>query len=1009
MTDVTLPAGEVTLLFTDVEGSTRLWELHGERMLAVLADHDRIVAGAVAAAGGVLQLERAEGDSSFAVFAEARAAISAAIALQRGMSDHPWPSDLRIRTRAAIHTGIVEVRGNTYYGAVVNRCVRLRSLAHGGQTILSKATRDAVAPDAWPRGAETVDLGTHRLKDLAVPERVYELRHPDLAAGFPPLRSPDVEQHNLPEVLGRFVGRGDEQRAVTKALATERLVTLVGTGGVGKTRLALEVAWARVNAATPEAPQDGTWFINLTSARTDEDVEGLFAAALGVREQPGRQLLETVADQIGDHAALIIVDNCEHVAGAVRRVVPVLLAICANVRVLATSREPLAVDGERSRTVPGLPLSEAVGLFGDRAGITVRDATDEARDAIERLCDRLDGIPLAIEIAAARAVAIGPEAIERGVARAQVEEAGRSVLEATLAWSYDLLEPDEQLLFRRLGVFAGQFTLSAAETVVGDEALDTLDVLDLIDALVQRSLVLRTDDGGYRQLFVVRESAERLASAAGEFDALAARHLQWCLALAVSVMRPDLDERARFDPLRQVADDLMAALGRSFDDDLAPLQVQLAGALNQFWYLRGSFTEGRARLEAVLARGAGFRSHRAEVHRLAGSLAIGQGDLVGAAQHLASARALFDEIVAELSRDDSPHLAHFEHLLSENLNLLSDVALLRGDAHLAVKLATEAHALSDANAPRCLLRLGLAQRAAGDTDDAGRHIEAALHLARERGEEAFVADCLRNLGVIARDTGDLARAEHQYRAALAVDRRASGDQMLARTLLSLAEVLALAGGAASEPLEEGLALARAVGDRQAEAHGLSTLGDLTAADDPSEAARLHREALARRAAVGAPAEIALSQLRVAAFLDFEGEAERAAALTEEATETFRRLGDERGCTEALGQLARIEARRNRTRAAQAALAEALDRSTRSPTVLERIDVLDAAAWVAASRGLSRHGRALLDLADGQRRRLGVQPSEPTRRLRADLAETLAGTAPCDGDGTSILKAVVESV
>ena len=319
MSTADLPAGEVTLLFTDVEGSTRLWELHGERMLPLLARHDEIVAAAVAEAGGVLQRNRAEGDSSFAVFADPRAAALGAMALQKAMTAHPWPHDLRIRTRAALHTGGVEVRGDTYYGPVVNRCVRLRSLAHGGQTILSRATVEAIsARGDMPTGLSLVDLGTHRLKDLAVPERVYELRHADLPTDFPPLRSPDVERHNLPALIGRFVGRRDERRAVAKALEVERLVTLVGSGGVGKTRLALEVAWGRVHDATEIAPQEGTWFVNLTGTHSDADVAATLAAAVGAREQPGRPLIETITDQLGESAALVVLDNCEHVVSAVR-------------------------------------------------------------------------------------------------------------------------------------------------------------------------------------------------------------------------------------------------------------------------------------------------------------------------------------------------------------------------------------------------------------------------------------------------------------------------------------------------------------------------------------------------------------------------------------------------------------------------------------------------------------------------------------------------------------------
>jgi predicted ATPase/class 3 adenylate cyclase len=1005
-----LPSGEVTLLFTDVEGSTRLWELHGTRMLALLAEHDRIVAEAVADAGGVLQLSRAEGDSSFAVFSDPASAISAAVALQRSMSAYPWPDDLLIRTRAALHTGTVELRGDTYYGPVVNRCVRLRSLAHGGQTILSKATRDAALASTTALGDVLfADLGTHRLKDIAVPERVFELRHPDLEADFPPLRSPDVERHNLPELQGRFVGRQDDQRAVEKALTVDRLVTIVGTGGVGKTRLALEVAWRRV--AETDA-NEGTWFVNLTPARTNDDAEAVLAAGIGAREQPGRPLVETIVDQLADKAALVVLDNCEHVMSAARHLTQALLRGCPNVRVLATSREALGLDGERRRVMSGLAQRDAVELFVDRARFPRDGLDDETRGAVERLAARLDGIPLAIEIAAARAAELGVDRVERGLARTQLEDAGRTVLEATLQWSHDLLEPDERVLFRRLGVFVGQFTLNGAEAVVafgaeGGESLDVFDVLDLLASLVERSLVVRTDQGAYRQLFVVRECAIRLATDAGEYDALAERHLSYFVELAESLRRPDLDERGRFDPLRQVNDDLIAALDRTFGDDVAGLQVRLAAALDEFWYLRGAFAEGRARLEAVLDGGAGFRSHRAEVHRSVAYLARWQGDLDAATDHLEQARALFAEILGELSGTDSPHLPHFQHQMAHTLLVLSEVAVVRGDASTAAELAREAIALSDAAAPVAMLQLGTAEHAAGLDAAADRHIADALRAAETRGDDSLAAQCICTLGVIARASGDLATAESHYSHAAAVQRQGSSEQLLARTLLSLAELLTVAGRPAADVLDEGLTLARAVGDREAEAHALSTLADIAARDDPSAGAALHNEALALRVSVGAPTEVALSEIRVAAFAEFTGDLTRAAEVSAHAASVFRGLYDHRGATEALAQLARVHARRGDVAAAVGALTNALDHAAKAKTAVEHADILDSAAWLSAARDRRADARRLLECAAEHRANIGVRPSEPTARLRTLLEAELATTVPSPLAPDELVLAAIE--
>jgi tetratricopeptide (TPR) repeat protein len=454
-----------------------------------------------------------------------------------------------------------------------------------------------------------------------------------------------------------------------------------------------------------------------------------------------------------------------------------------------------------------------------------------------------------------------------------------------------------------------------------------------------------------------------------------------------------------------VADDLVAALDRTFDDELAALQVQLAGALEEFWYLRGAYTEARARAEAVLARGAGFRSHRAEVHRAVGNLAQWQGDFAAATHHLEQAHALFAEIVEELRAvDGSPHLAIFEQHLALTLLRLSEVALAQGEADAAAKLATEALALCDVTAGVAALHLGLAEQRLGAHIAAQEHFDFALRTAEERDDALLAGDCFRNLGVIARAAGDLSAAEVHYRRALAVDRGSSAEQILARSLLSLAELMTFAGTSADDLLDEGLALARALGDRQAEALGVATLAERTASDDIAAAALLHKEAHALRSAVGAPAELALSQIRIAAFAEFEGRLDEAAGTTERAASTFRRLVDHRGTTEALAQLARIHARRGDAVASAVALAGALDSGARGPTVLERPDVLDAAAWLAASRDRRPEARGLLELADAYRERIGIRPAEPTARLRAALSAELAGTPPADLTEAELLSA-----
>ena len=1007
MTD-TLPSGEVTLLFTDVEGSTRLWELHAERMLPLLADHDEILGAAVRSAGGVLQTSRAEGDSGFAVFADPRAALTAAITLQRDMAAHDWPGDLRIRTRAAVHTGTVELRGGTYYGPVVNRCVKLRALAHGGQVILSKATADAVG-DGLPEGATLEDLGTHRLKELAVPERVYELRHPEMATGFPPLRSPDVERHNLPDLQGRFVGRAEEKVAVIKALDVERLVSLVGTGGVGKTRLAVEVGWARVEGSDAGA-HGGTWFADLTGARSEHDVDGILATAVGAREQPGRPLLETVTDALGESAALVVLDNCEHVVPAARRLVQGVLDRCPNTRILATSREALGLDGEMRRAVPGLPLAEAADLFLDRAGLDATALDDATREAIERLCERLDGIPFAIEIAAARAESIGPEAVEAGVAQAQVEEAGRTVLEATLAWSHGLLEPDEQVLFRRLGIFAGRFTLDGAEAVTAFDPLEPFDVLDLVSALVDRSLIHRGESGAYRQLVVAREYASRLAAQAGERDTLARRHLEWALALALQSWRGQ-NEHERSDPLRQVGDDLLAALDRRFeDDDLAALQVQLAGALEPFWFARGAYSEGLSRLESLLTDGRGFRSNRAEVHRGAARLSTWLGDLAGAARHLDASHELIEEVLQELRAADSEYVEHFEAQLVATLLRKAEVCRLTGDLRAAVALAKNAHALAaDAQAPYCLLEIGLAESRAGETEAATAHLLDALDAARRTGDEALVADCLRNLGSVVSVVADWEAAERYLRSALALDRDSGVEGFVAQSLVNLAEVLCLAGRDATSELDEVLALSRTLGNRVVEAHALSLLAEQIAHRDASAAAELHHGALELFSAAGMPREVAATQIRVASYAELRGSLAEAVGAARSAVDELIRLGDDRGAVEGLAVIIRLESRHGSTAAASAALRQAIDRATQARATLQRPELLEAAAWVALALGRREQAKTLLAAAAEERSDLGLVATVPVLEARAAIEAELDGYQPAPTDPEAILQGLVETV
>ncbi len=396
-----LPTGTVTLLLGDVEGSTRLWETQPDEMGAAIARFNQCVSEAIATHGGVRPLEQGEGDSFVAAFARASDAVSAALALQCA----PLAP---IRLRLGIHTGEIQLRDDANYaGPTINRTARLRDLGHGGQTLLSSATEPLVV-DRLPDGAWLTDLGAHPLRDLPRPERVAQLCHPDLVNDFPPLRiSSAVVSTRLPLELSSFVGRDAELNQVRELLADNRLVTLTGAGGVGKTRLAVQVS-AQIASEFSQFPQ-GIWYVDLAPITDPELVPITVARALGLPDQPGRSTMDTLLRFVRDRQMLVLLDNCEHLLDASAELVVALLGGAAGVTLLATSREPVGVPGEATWRVPSLSVTdEAIELFADRARLvqTAFAVTDDNAAAVAEICTRLDGMPLAIELAAARVRAL---------------------------------------------------------------------------------------------------------------------------------------------------------------------------------------------------------------------------------------------------------------------------------------------------------------------------------------------------------------------------------------------------------------------------------------------------------------------------------------------------------------------------------------------------------------------------------------------------------------------------
>jgi predicted ATPase/class 3 adenylate cyclase len=600
-----LPTGTVTLLLADVEASTRLWETQPEEMTAALARLNQTVSEVVAACGGVRPVEQGEGDSFVAAFARASDAVTCALELQR----EPLAP---IRLRIGVHTGEVQLRdeGN-YAGPTINRTARLRDLGHGGQTVLSGATEDMVV-DRLPAGAWLTDLGTHQLRDLPRPERVVQLCHPDLRNDFPPLRTPkSIAAHNIPAQLTSFVGRGAQMTDVGKLLADNRLVTLTGAGGAGKTRLAVEIA-ARI---TPEF-RDGVWYVDLARVTYPAVVPVTVARALGLPDQPGRSTMDTLLRFVADRQMLMVLDNCEHLLDVTAELVVALLGGAPRLTLLATSREPIGVTGEATWRVPSLSVSdEAIELFADRARLAQTDftVTDDSAATVAQICRRLDGMPLAIELAAARVRALSLDEILDGLrdrfrlltggSRTAVRR--QQTLRASVDWSHALLSEPERVLFRRLAVFLGGFDLDAANAVGGASDVQRFQVLDLLTLLVDKSLVVAENSGSrtrYRLLETVRQYAAEKLGESGDADAIRSRHRDYYTALAAVLDAPaGSDYEQRVEQAEAEIDNLRAAFAWNRENSDVELALALASSLQPLWQARSRIREGLGWFDAALA------------------------------------------------------------------------------------------------------------------------------------------------------------------------------------------------------------------------------------------------------------------------------------------------------------------------------------------------------------------------------------------------------------------------
>ena len=559
------PSGTVTFFFSDIEGSTLRWQRYPDAMAAALARHNELFRAAIEAHGGYVF--KTVGDAFCAAFAGAPEAIAAALGAQRALREEDFSAVDGIRVRIALHSGYAQERDGDYFGPPLNRVARLVSIGHGGQTLISGTTAELLR-DAVPPEGELRDLGAHRLKDLTRPERVYQLCMPDLLDTFPPLRSLDYLPNNLPQQPTSFVGRAGIVEEVKVMLHEHRLATLVGTGGAGKTRCAIQTG-----AELLDRYADGVWMIELTPLSDRTLVTTTIAQVLGVREVRNEELLTTLLADLEQRRLLFVLDNCEHLVNEAGRVASAIIGSCAGVAILATSREQLGIAGERVLRMPSLQEAEAIELFVDRArAVDGRFAlTDGNAPFVAEICRRVDGIPLAVELAAARVKLLSPKQLtEKLNERFRVLSGGskdamprHQTLRATIDWSFDLLDESSRALFRKLSIFVGGWTLDAATAVCAEG--DEWDVLEALSSLVDKSLVsveAQGEDRRYDMLASIREYAKERLVEAGEAQAAAAKHAQFCAALVhrLQPLATELEDRRWQHGLAEELDNLRAAV-----------------------------------------------------------------------------------------------------------------------------------------------------------------------------------------------------------------------------------------------------------------------------------------------------------------------------------------------------------------------------------------------------------------------------------------------------------------
>ncbi|MCV0402497.1 MAG: adenylate/guanylate cyclase domain-containing protein [Chloroflexi bacterium] len=822
-----LPTGTVTFLFSDIEGSTRLLQTCGDRWPPLLRRHQELLGSAFREHRGIVV--GTEGDSFFVVFSSPADALRAAIDAQRSLADESWPADGRIQVRMGIHTGDGQLSGDTYVGLDVHRAARIMSAGHGGQVLVS-ATTESLVRGSLPEDATLSDLGVHRLKDLAATEQIFSVRAPGIPDEFPPLRAVDVVPNTLPTPPTSFVGRDDEIREIAALLESHRLVTLTGPGGTGKTRLSLRVA-----SEIADRFPDGTHFVPLDGVHEVELVLPAIGQVLGLAD-PGREPLERLPEHIGARRCLLVLDNLEQVVDAAPDLAE-LLRRTTELRLIVTSRSALRIYGEQEFPVPPLPVPEtgaaagsvgsiaespAVLLFVERAR-AVRPGfgiTEENAAAVAEICRRLEGLPLAIELAAARIRILSPEAmlarisstLELGAGGARDLPERQQTLRGAIAWSHDLLDERDRAFFSSLAVFVGGADLESIDAVIGTD-----DALDAIGSLLDKSLLRQGEsetDARFRMLETIREYAYERLVERGAADEMRRRHAEHYIdmaeRLAAEIMGPR--QKELLDRLDRERDNLRAAIASSIDLGETTMALRALAAMWRFWQMRGYLVEGRERARRILALPGTDADPLclARAQEAAGGIAYWQGDFAAAREHygvqlevhrqLSSdvevANALYNRIMSFVIESQSPGggpivaeqamidseeaLAIYRRIgdrLGEGRVLWSmmnyEILTRTGDWERIAELGSQSLEIFTAADDRFMLAwtrymLGIGENLRGRPTEAHAHNVAALELFRETGDLSGYALVLDGLAVTAFRAGDRVRSMRLAGAANAI-------------------------------------------------------------------------------------------------------------------------------------------------------------------------------------------------------------------------------------------------